>query len=356
MAFAVFLKPPAKRGMSIPLTTPDRIKTVLPISEALRRRSRIATSQPTVENPKRSLRPINVISMAAFNETREEGKKSLLSGTRAAVLAIVLHLFVAAVFFAVAEGWPFLDALYFAVVIATTVGYGDITPVKPISKLFVCIYAFVSVALIGGLLKSLVERVADSQRNFADNTTKRLLYSEPSSSPQRTETSDLISSTNKAAENARLRLRATIFMFVVVCMSGALLYRRFLNASFIDLIYFIAVSMTTVGLGDIHPITAIGKGFGTVWLIFTSLGFASILSQYADFRLKEKERDLAKRILSDDLSEKMFSEIDDNNDGTLSEAEFLGYLLCKLGKSTPDDVSCSSSQITTVLYLSIFSI
>lgn len=235
-----------------------------------------------------------------------------------------------------------LDSLYFSVVIATTVGYGDITPVNPISKLFISIYAILSVAFIGGMLQSLVERVADAQRDFANTASKRLLTASTSAAnaPDSTSTAenDLISSTRNAVKHARTRLRATVFMFLAACISGAILYGRFLRVPMVDLLYFLVVSMTTVGLGDIHPVTRIGKAYAAVWLVLTSLGFANILSQYANLRLKERERDLVEKTLSGSIGDKIFTEIDGNSDGTLSEAEFLGYMMCKLGKASPDEV------------------
>lgn len=97
--------------------------------------------------------------------------------------------------------------------------------------------------------------------------------------------------------------------------------------------------MTTVGLGDIHPVSAPGKAYAAIWLVLTSLGFASIISQYADLRVKERQRDMMQRMLEGDISDRMFTEIDDDGSGALSEAEFLGYMMCKLGKASPDDVS-----------------
>lgn len=80
--------------------------------------------------------------------------------------------------------------------------------------------------------------------------------------------------------------------------------------------------MATAGLSDIHPISWLGKGYVVVWLIlFTSLEFARILSQYAELNLKERELTLAKRLLKSDIGEEMFIEIDVDQDGKLSENE-----------------------------------
>ena len=45
------------------------------------------------------------------------------------------------------EGWTLLDAAYFSVVTAATVGYGDVTPETVAGKLFTMAFIFVGVGL-----------------------------------------------------------------------------------------------------------------------------------------------------------------------------------------------------------------
>lgn len=323
-----------------------------PMTENLRRRSVGITPVTPQSTPGGRERRINVISMAALkaSETKKKGRiRKLLDGPKGAFVAIGLHLATATLFLRIAEGWTFLDALYFSVVIATTVGYGDIVPLRAVTKIFVSLYAVLSVALIGGMLQSLVERLAETQSDIASSAANRLLrYSTESNKDDINESTsavnDLIQTTRIAVVRARARLQATLAMLFFACFSGAILYGKFLQTSFVDLFYFLCVSMTTVGLGDIHPVSSVGKAYAAIWLVLTSLGFANILSQYANLRLKERERDQIEKTLSDDIGEKMFSEIDGDSDGTLSEAEFLGYMLCKLGKASPEEVRLLSFE------------
>lgn len=46
------------------------------------------------------------------------------------------------------EGWSLLDSLYFSTVTLTTVGYGDLHPTKPSSKIFTIFFVLVGVALM----------------------------------------------------------------------------------------------------------------------------------------------------------------------------------------------------------------
>lgn len=60
------------------------------------------------------------------------------------------------VFYRAAEGWAWTDSLYFTVITLTTVGYGDLSPTGPGSKLFTVVFLLVGI----GLLLSFIERIA----------------------------------------------------------------------------------------------------------------------------------------------------------------------------------------------------
>lgn len=66
-------------------------------------------------------------------------------------VVMLLLLFGGATFYHKAEGWRYLDALYFSSYTMTTVGYGDITPKTDMGKVFTIFYVFagVGIALYG---------------------------------------------------------------------------------------------------------------------------------------------------------------------------------------------------------------
>lgn len=269
-------------------------------------------------------------------------RPGLLAGPNGAVVAICAHLMLATFFLHVSEGWELLDCFYTAVVIATTVGYGDITPVRAISKLFLSAYAVLSVTLIGGVLQGLVVKFAEAQSSAASGAGGMLIRAQGGdgvASEGDVNDEDLVRRVQIGVERARARFKGTIGMLAVTCITGAIIYGLLLQGlSMVDTIYFTAITATTVGLGDIHPISRLGKAYAIVWLVLTSLGFANALAQYAELRLKERELMITRKLLSSAVSEQMFNEIDDDGSGTLSQAEYLGYVLCKLDKVSPDEV------------------
>jgi hypothetical protein len=59
-------------------------------------------------------------------------------------------------FYRFAEDWGWLDSFYFTVITLTTVGYGDLSPTQPLSKVFTMVMILMGI----GLLVTLVERIA----------------------------------------------------------------------------------------------------------------------------------------------------------------------------------------------------
>ena len=75
---------------------------------------------------------------------------------RAGLTMLVGVLFTGTVFYMVVEGWSPLDSLYFAVIAAATVGFGDFAPQTELGKAFTIIYVLASV----GLLVVILSRIA----------------------------------------------------------------------------------------------------------------------------------------------------------------------------------------------------
>ncbi|HHC09267.1 MAG TPA: two pore domain potassium channel family protein [Actinobacteria bacterium] len=71
------------------------------------------------------------------------------SGGRVLMAAAFGILGIGTVAYHYLEGWGWIDALYFSTVALTTVGFGDLAPTKPITKLFTVGYLLTGIAIIG---------------------------------------------------------------------------------------------------------------------------------------------------------------------------------------------------------------
>ena len=75
--------------------------------------------------------------------------------SRPTILWAVGTLLAGMFFYHWVEGWSLLDALYFCVVSLATVGYGDLTPTTPGSRIFTIFYLINGI----GILLALFDRI-----------------------------------------------------------------------------------------------------------------------------------------------------------------------------------------------------
>ena len=68
--------------------------------------------------------------------------------TRRIFVYTVFMILVGAVIYHYLEGWDWPDSFYFVVITLTTIGYGDFTPTKDITKLITIFYALNGVILL----------------------------------------------------------------------------------------------------------------------------------------------------------------------------------------------------------------
>ncbi len=67
------------------------------------------------------------------------------------------------------EGWPLVDGIYFAFVSGLTIGYGDLVPVHPVSRVLAVMIGFIGILLIG-LVSAVGVRALDSAWNQHEKT------------------------------------------------------------------------------------------------------------------------------------------------------------------------------------------
>ena len=78
--------------------------------------------------------------------------------SRPLFIYLAVMLLVGMVFYHFVEHWSWLDSLYFCVVSLATVGYGDLVPTEPISKIFTIIYLINGLALFVSFVQILAQQ------------------------------------------------------------------------------------------------------------------------------------------------------------------------------------------------------
>lgn len=65
--------------------------------------------------------------------------------------------------------------------------------------------------------------------------------------------------------------RASFFLLVMILFSGTMFFATVEGLRWIDAIYLSVVTLTTLGYGDLHPVTDLGKVFTIIYL-FSGMG------------------------------------------------------------------------------------
>ena len=90
-------------------------------------------------------------------------------------------------------------------------------------------------------------------------------------------------------------MRTILATLVGVIVSGTLFFRFVEGWGWLDSYFFTVVTISTVGYGNLVPVTALGK-IGTTVLIFLGLGvFAAAIQNIADFQMSQQQRNLFHR-------------------------------------------------------------
>lgn len=68
--------------------------------------------------------------------------------TKALIAITITFILVGTIFYHRIEGMTFIDSFYFSFITLSTIGYGDITPVTTMGKLFTVIYGILGLGLV----------------------------------------------------------------------------------------------------------------------------------------------------------------------------------------------------------------
>ena len=88
------------------------------------------------------------------------------------------------------------------------------------------------------------------------------------------------------ADNAS---RAVVVWFVVILVTGVLVYHELEGWSYLDSLDFCVITLATIGYGDLTPTTPIAKAF-TVFYVFNGIGILlAVFDRVRDIRLQTIE-------------------------------------------------------------------
>lgn len=92
-------------------------------------------------------------------------------------------------------------------------------------------------------------------------------------------------------ENNKIRLKIYLTIFTVLLVSGISGFMVIENFSLTDAFYFTIVTMATVGYGDIHPQTDIGKFLALIIIVGGVGTFLGVVASITDFFVNRREEE-----------------------------------------------------------------
>jgi len=202
-----------------------------------------------------------------------------------ALLVFLIYIVIGAVIFHELEGkathsipFTYLNCIYFCVVILSTVGYGDMSPVTLGGRIFFVFYALIGIAITGTAVTLLAKMIIDHAVKVGQNIEKQRikLLSKLKRGAPTPSNSFFVWKMIKDQAAKRVTLIATIIVLIFTWLISALLMTRTEKWDYGTAVYFCFVSMTTIGLGDYVPQTPGGRAV-TCIMIIIGIGVLAII-------------------------------------------------------------------------------
>lgn len=240
-------------------------------------------------------------------------------------ILFLVYLLVGALVFSTIEGWPYLDAVYWADVTLFTVGFGDFSAATPLGRALLFPYALIGVISLGlvvGSIRSLVLERGQRQLSarLMEKKRKRTLRrmvrrgkddvlipvtddGDDDDYPDRSTTSlseyqrrkrefELMRKIQSRAEHRRrwMAMGISTTVWLLLWLVGAAIFQqselRYQGWTYFDGFYFAFVSLTTIGYGDVTPISPAGKSFFVIWSLLALPTMTVLISNAGDTVVK----------------------------------------------------------------------
>uniref|UniRef100_A0A7S1C2A0 EF-hand domain-containing protein n=2 Tax=Corethron hystrix TaxID=216773 RepID=A0A7S1C2A0_9STRA len=226
------------------------------------------------------------------------------------------------------------DSLYLTIVTVTTVGYGDFCPRDRSSKIFTIFFAILGVFIIGiglafaaaDIIENHIAGINAAEEMAAKNVLKKFKKGQFEEDQQ-----NLKNMLDVQKEHCG-ECFTVIIPYLTFLIPGSLLIGHIEGWSCLDTLYWFVITATTIGYGDYAPDMNDSKWVAILLIPFavavTTECFGRAATYLANKRLKIKQQDLIQSV----INMENFDAIDTDHDGTLSEVEYISFMLIEMNK------------------------
>ncbi|KAK1827704.1 hypothetical protein QBC39DRAFT_168155 [Podospora conica] len=243
-------------------------------------------------------------------------------------IMFLLYLLIGALVFSKIEEWHYLDAVYWAAVTLFTVGYGDMYPTTRVGQGVLIPYSLVGIISLGLVIGSIRSLMLERARRRFDarvverkrrQTLRRMVKKgkddmlipiSDGQQPPNTSSSPSAASTGlteferREAEFKLMRkiqdvadrrrrwysMAISTTTWLVLWLVGAEIFRQceapYQGWDYFDGFYFAFLGLTTIGYGDLTPVSNGGKSFWVFWALLALPTMTVLISNAGDTVVK----------------------------------------------------------------------